>query len=107
MLSRNDGVRPAQRGSHSYSLLIKGKVRIDGIEWEESARRSGGKPAAGSILGTALIGPIGTIAGAVVGGSLRDNSKAYVYLINPKTNEEVALYIRCTKKQYKEISAFI
>ncbi|MEK4538516.1 hypothetical protein NST21_24880 [Peribacillus sp. FSL K6-1552] len=87
--------------------LSKDKWRIDGIEWEESARRREGKAAGGSILGTALIGPIGTIAGAVVGGRLRDNSKAYVYLINPKTNEEVGLYRRCTKKQYKEISAFM
>ncbi|KQU22147.1 hypothetical protein ASG65_20735 [Bacillus sp. Leaf13] len=76
-------------------FLSKDKWRIDGIEWEESARRSGGKPA------------VGSIAGAVVGGRLRDNSKAYVYLINSKTNEEVSLHIRCTKKQYKEISAFM
>ncbi|MDP1417149.1 hypothetical protein Q8G35_01850 [Peribacillus simplex] len=98
-----------QRGEVVINIpfLSKDKWRIDGIEWEESARRSGGKAAGGSILGAALIGPIGTIAGAVVGGRRRDNSKAYVYLMNPKTNEEIVLHIRCTKKQYKEISAFM
>lgn len=88
-------------------FLSKDTWRIDGIEWEESARRSGGKAAGGAIIGTFVAGPLGTIAGAAVGGRRRDNSKAYVYLINPATEEEIALHIRCTEKQYKEISTFM
>jgi hypothetical protein len=98
-----------QRGEVVVQIpfLSKDTWRIDGIEWEESARRSGGKAAGGAILGTVVAGPLGTIAGAAVGGRRRDNSKAFVYLINPETGEEVALHIRCNEKQYKEISAFM
>lgn len=88
-------------------FLSKDTWRIDGIEWEESARRSGGKAAGGAIIGTFVAGPLGTIAGAAVGGRRRDNSKAFVYLINPETGEEIGLHIRCTEKQYKEISTFM
>ncbi|HZH58643.1 MAG TPA: hypothetical protein VEY70_03500 [Metabacillus sp.] len=53
---------------------------LDGIEWEESARRSGGKAAGGAIVGTLVAGPLGGIAGAAVGGRRRDNSKAFIYV---------------------------
>lgn len=98
-----------QRGEVVVQIpfLSKDTWRIDGIEWEESARRSGGKAAGGAIIGTVVAGPLGTIAGAAVGGRRRDNSKAFVYLINPETDEEIALHIRCTEKQYKEISTFM
>lgn len=75
----------------------------DGIEWEESAKRSGGKAAGGAIVGTLAAGPLGGIAGAAVGGRRRDNSKAYVYLIDPETGEEVTLHIRCDQAKYQLI----
>ncbi|WP_153013425.1 hypothetical protein [Heyndrickxia coagulans] len=76
----------------------------DGIEWEESAKRSGGKAAGGAIVGTVVAGPLGGIAGAAVGGRRRDNSKAYVYLIDPETGEEITLHIRCDQAQYRQIN---
>jgi hypothetical protein len=81
--------------------------KLDGIEWEESARRSAGKAAGGAVIGTVLAGPLGGIAGAAVGGRRRDNSKAYVYLINPETGEEVELHIRCDEALYRKISGLI
>lgn len=86
-------------------FLSKDIWLLDGIEWEESATRSAGKAAGGAIIGSMVAGPLGTIAGAAVGGRKRDNSKAFVYLINPETNEEITLHIRCTEVQYREISA--
>ena len=88
-------------------FLSKDTWKLDGIEWEESATRSAGKAAGGAILGTMVAGPLGTIAGAAIGGRKRDRSKAFVYLINPETNEEVALHIRCDEKSYREISSLM
>ncbi|MGC4378419.1 hypothetical protein WD019_16060 [Fictibacillus sp. Mic-4] len=97
-----------QRGAVVIQVPFASKLPfiLDGIEWEESAKRSGGKAAAGAILGS-LAGPVGTIAGAAIGGRRRDNSKAYVYLINPETNEEVTLHIRCDEKTYREIASLM
>lgn len=86
--------------------LTKTPWKLDGIEWEESATRSAGKAAVGAIIGS-LAGPVGTIAGAAIGGRKKDNSKAFVYLINPETNEEVTLHIRCDEKTYTEISSLM
>jgi hypothetical protein len=80
--------------------------KVDGIEWEESGRRSGGKAAGGAIIGTLVAGPIGTIAGAAIGGRRKDTSKAYVYLID-ENEVEHELHIRCDEKKYREINAFM
>ncbi|MDR7001539.1 hypothetical protein [Neobacillus niacini] len=96
-----------QRGIVTINIpfLSKDQWKLDGIEWEEGATRSAGKAAGGAIVGTVVAGPLGTIAGAAIGGRKRDNSKAFVYLINPETGEEVTLHIRCNEKSYREISA--
>lgn len=80
---------------------------LDGVEWEESATRNVGKAAGGAIIGTVVAGPLGTIAGAAIGGRKRDNSKAFVYLINPESNEEITLHIRCNESEYRQISSFM
>ena len=54
-----------------------------------------------------VAGPLGTIAGAAIGGRRRDNSKAFLYLINPKTQEKVMLHIRCDENNYREIASLI
>ncbi len=77
----------------------------DGLGWEESATRSGGKAAGGAIAGTLVAGPLGGIAGAAIGGRKRDNSKAYVYLIDPESNSEVTLHIRCDEAKYRQIDS--
>lgn len=98
-----------QRGEVVIDVPFASKTpfKLDGIEWEESATRSAGKAAGGAILGTVVAGPLGTIAGAAVGGRKKDNSKAFVYLINPKTGEEVTIHIRCDQKTYTEISSLM
>lgn len=97
-----------QRGQVTIQIPFASKSPfiLDGIEWEESATRSAGKAAVGAIVGS-LAGPVGTIAGAAIGGRKKDNSKAFVYLINPETNAEVTIHIRCDQKIYTEISALI
>jgi hypothetical protein len=78
--------------------------KFDGIEWEESGKRSGGKAAVGAIAGTLVAGPLGTIAGAAIGGRRKDTSKAFVYLIDDQGNEQ-RLHIYCNEEQYRKIAA--
>ncbi|MFL7944501.1 hypothetical protein ACKA0G_29030 [Priestia megaterium] len=84
----------------------KKRWHIVNIEWEESSTRSAGKAAAGAIAGTVIAGPIGTIAGAAMGGKKKDTSKAFVYLVG-EDNVEHTLHIRCDQKQYTQIASYI
>ncbi|MFL0475608.1 hypothetical protein ACH0CI_26870 [Priestia sp. 179-F W1.4 NHS] len=84
----------------------KKRWHLVNIEWEESSTRSAGKAAAGAIAGTVIAGPIGTIAGAAMGGKKKDTSKAFVYLVG-EDNVEHALHIRCDQKQYTQIASYI
>lgn len=98
-------VEGAEHGQVVMEIPFASKIsfKLDRIEWEESATRSGGKAAIGAIVGS-LAGPVGTIAGAAIGGRKKDNSKAFVYLIDEKTGEEITIHIRCDEKTYTEIS---
>jgi hypothetical protein len=98
-----------QRGEVVVQVPFASKTpfKVTGVEWEESATRSGGKAAVGAIAGTVIAGPLGTIAGAAIGGRKKDNSKAFVYLTNSETGEEVTLHIRCDEKTYTEINSFM
>lgn len=84
-------------GKHSKTFKF-GK-----ISWEQSGERSGGKAAAGAIIGTIAAGPLGTIAGAAIGGRKKDTSSAFLYLTDD-SGEEHEIHIECTKEQYEEIS---
>jgi hypothetical protein len=98
-----------QRGQVIVEVPFASKTPfvLTGIEWEESATRSGGKAAIGAIAGTVIAGPLGTIAGAAIGGRKKDNSKAFVYLTNSETGEEVTVHIRCDEKTYTEVNSFM
>ncbi|MFS0776273.1 hypothetical protein ABC255_09725 [Neobacillus sp. 3P2-tot-E-2] len=85
------------------SAKHKTVYRPIGIEWEESSTRSAGSAAMGALAGKMVGGTVGGIAGAAVGGRKRDNSKAYVYLEDLETGEEVTLHIRCDEATYRQI----
>ncbi|MEH6948302.1 hypothetical protein V7068_14775 [Bacillus sp. JJ634] len=63
----------------------------------------GNKAEAGAILGTVVAGPLGTIAGAAIGGKKKDTSTAYIYLIDDDSVEH-EVHVQCTKEQYTQIS---
>jgi hypothetical protein len=85
----------------------KRAYKPDSIRWSESSTRSGGAAAAGAIAGGLVGGAIGGIAGAAVGGRKRDNSKAYIDLVDAETGEEITLHIRCNAAQYRQIDGLI
>lgn len=72
------------------------------ISWERNESRSAGKAAAGAIVAGALTGGLGAIAGAAIGGRKKDNSTAFIYLLDD-LDEEVEIHIECTKQLYTEI----
>lgn len=56
---------------------------ITSLQTDEQKERSLGKAATGAIIGGVLTGGIGLIAGAAIGGRLKDNSNLYVgYILN-------------------------
>lgn len=73
------------------------------ISWEQHGSRSAGKAATGAILGTVVAGPLGTIAGAAIGGKKKDTSTAYLYLVDEEGVEH-EVHIQCSKEQYTQIS---
>lgn len=81
------------------------RVTVKGMEWDEGAKRSLGKAAVGSVAGTFLAGPVGTVAGAIVGGRRRDNS---VLIMKIEDNGiEFTVYFRANQKEFQEISSFL
>lgn len=97
----------AQEIDVEIPFLSREAWRIVGVEWEEAAQRSAGKAAGGAIAGTLVAGPLGTIAGAAIGGRKRDNSKAYLTLAHVATGDEARLHIRCDESLYGKLSSHI
>lgn len=54
--------------------LMIPKSRILGLNMDRAHARSGGKAAAGAVVGGLLTGGIGALAGAAIGGRKRDDS---------------------------------
>lgn len=105
VLIKEDG-----RGEVSIQIPFHSRInyRLVDIEWEESVTRSAGKAALGAIAGTVVAGPLGTIAGAAVGGRKKDQSRAFIYLVKEgdESEREIALHIECTKNEYTQIASF-
>ncbi|MET3320536.1 hypothetical protein ACFY5J_20835 [Peribacillus butanolivorans] len=72
------------------------------IEWEQSGNRNVGKANGSTILSTALVGSVGTIAEVAVRAMKKDNSTAYIYLIDEE-GEEHKILVQCTKEQFIQI----
>ncbi|OXS77915.1 glycine zipper family protein [Domibacillus enclensis] len=86
-----------------------GKLRIDsilfrvkGVDWGEKTKRSGGKAAVGTIVGTVLAPGVGTVAGAAIGGRRRDDS-ILTMQIEDDLNITYTAYFRCNNEEYQQI----
>ncbi|MFD9625482.1 hypothetical protein [Peribacillus muralis] len=73
------------------------------IEWELFESRNGSKSKNSSILSTALVGSVGTIADVAVRAMKKDSWKAFIYLIDEEGKEHKTL-IQCTKEQFNQVS---
>lgn len=82
------------------------EYEIIGISWQESAKRSAGKAAAGAIIGSALTGGLGAIAtGAAIGGRRKDTSTAVITFMD--NGVQGTIYVRCNGKEYAELTGLL
>lgn len=81
------------------------QYEVIGIDWQESAKRSAGKAAAGAIIGGVLTGGIGLVAGAAIGGKRKDTSTAVITVLD--NGVEGSFYVRCNGKQYEELTGLL
>lgn len=110
----NGGVQSANilKGDSPGEILVKVPLgggdytfRFTKIEWEQSHERSAGKAAAGAIIGS-VAGPVGTIAGAAIGGQKKDTSTALMYVTDQEGAEHI-WHIKCDQKMYIQLSALV
>ncbi|MFB7302568.1 hypothetical protein [Heyndrickxia sporothermodurans] len=98
-----------KQAPEANTLLINGnEVLATRLEWDEKGKRSGGKAAAGAIIGgvvTAPIFPVGAIAGAAIGGRKKDNSLAILTV--SENNVEFTIYFRCSQKEYQKLASLL
>jgi hypothetical protein len=87
-------------------LRYKKEHQVTGVTWDERTERSAGKAAAGAIVGGALTGGIGLVAGAALGGRKRDKSTAVISFLDEK-GEERRLTVRCDAKKFEGITRYI
>jgi len=81
------------------------EYEVAGIGWQESAKRSAGKAAAGAIIGGVLTGGIGLVAGAAIGGKRKDTSTAVITILD--NGIQSSIYIRCNGKQYEALTGLL
>lgn len=86
----------------AVSMYGRKTFTFDNISWERNETRSAGKAAAGAIVAGALTGGLGAIAGAAIGGRKKDQSTAFIYLLD-EDGKEHEIHIECTKQLYTEI----
>ncbi|MCM3129035.1 hypothetical protein ACFQ3J_08685 [Paenibacillus provencensis] len=100
------GLITVSSSTEEYKLLIDGnEVQVVKMEWDEKGKRSGGKAAAGAIVGGVLTGGLGLLAGAAIGGRKKDNSLAVItYQDGPL---EGTAYFRCDQKEYQKLAALL
>ncbi len=82
------------------SLLGNVELKIVNYSWGEQSKRSAGKAATGAIIGGALTGGVGLIAGAAIGGKRQDNSVLHMSV--EQNGVMYHLQFRADQKKYNE-----
>lgn len=89
-----------------HHIKINGvEVKVLDLEWQKDSKRNLGKGVAGAVIGGALTGGLGALAGGAIGARRKDDSTAVLSFIH-NDNEEYIL-IECDKKQFKKLSDII
>lgn len=83
-------------------LFSSTTLPVAGLDWQEAATRSAGKAAAGAIIGGALTGGIGLLAGAAIGGRKKDASTAVITF-----EDGQRLYVKATGKDFEKLQTWL
>lgn len=87
-------------------VIKKKKYYFLGMNTNLAYKRSGGKAAAGAIIGGALTGGIGAIAGAAIGGRRKDDSTATLDFMDYETKKVFSVQVKPAKNQLKILTQF-
>ncbi|WP_144559547.1 hypothetical protein [Shouchella miscanthi] len=93
-------------GDSSGALKIGNKsITVNGMGWEEKGKRSGGKAAAGAVVGGIVTAPItwgaGAIVGAAIGGRKKDDSVVAIAFSDGNVN--YTMYLKADAKEYQKL----
>ena len=94
-----------QTGKPHYIKVNNKEVKAVGLEWQKDSKRSLGKGVAGAIIGGALTGGIGALAGGAIGARRKDDSTAILTVMIE--GQEEYLLLECNQKQFKQLSEII
>ncbi|GKU79274.1 hypothetical protein [Paenibacillus sp. L3-i20] len=83
-------------------LFTSTTLPIAGLDWQAAATRSAGKAAAGAIIGGALTGGLGLLAGAAIGGRKKDASTAVFTF-----HDGQRLYVTATGKDFEKLQSWL
>lgn len=86
--------------------IKKKRYHYLGMNTNLAYKRSGGKAAAGAIVGGVLTGGLGAIAGAAIGGRRKDDSTATLDFMDIETNDVFSVQVKPAKNQLKILSEF-
>lgn len=86
--------------------IKKKKYHFLGMDTNLSHKRSGGKAAAGAIVGGVLTGGVGAIAGAAIGGRRKDDSTAMLDFMEVETGKVFSVQVKPVKNHLKILSQF-
>lgn len=73
---------------------------------EQAHTRSGGKAAAGAIIGGALTGGVGAVIGAAIGGRKKDDSLFWIEFADYETKQRFSVQVKPHKSSPYSISDF-
>lgn len=106
--SGNMYLMTSEEKEHGEGVVeIKGKLYYFlGTHKEEKHTRSAGKAAAGAIIGGALTGGVGAVAGAAIGGRKRDASTFWIDFMDYETKQKFSVQVRPHKRSKNQISEF-
>lgn len=86
--------------------IKKKKYYFLGMNTNLAHKRSGGKAAAGAIIGGALTGGVGAIAGAAIGGRRKDDSTATLDFMDYENKKVFSVQVKPAKNQIKVLAQF-
>lgn len=86
--------------------IKKKKYHFLGMNTNLAHKRSGGKAAAGAIIGGALTGGVGAIAGAAIGGRRKDDSTATLDFMEVDGGRVFSVQVKPAKNQLKILAQF-
>jgi len=88
-------------------VKVKGRLYyLLGVHKEEKHTRSAGKAATGAILGGALTGGVGAIAGAAIGGRKKDKSLFFMDFMDYETRKDFTVQVKQLKGHFHNVNEF-